>query len=58
MTQYSEMTNKEFIAYLKKYMIDGCHPQICTEAADRLEKALNAATANVDIEPITHFFQD
>lgn len=39
-TRYSNMTNEEFIAYLKNYMIDGCHPQICTEAAERLEKAL------------------
>lgn len=50
MARYSEMTNEEFIEYLKKYMIDGCHPQICTEAAERLEKALKVSENNEKIK--------
>lgn len=41
MKRYSQMTNEEFIIYLSKYMIDGCHPQICDEAAERLQKPIN-----------------
>lgn len=38
--RYDNMSNEEFIDYLSKYTIDGCHPRICDEAAERLKKAI------------------
>lgn len=47
--RYDNMTNEEFVERLSKYMIDGCHPRICTEAADRLAKAV-FLPCNIDDE--------